>query len=530
MGTSNARDFNPRTAHRLQNPTFLEADDITGIQLGIQEEVRSAISDMKIHLSDFLQQQNETLKDEIHLNDEETRNFVNSSIQSNNQGILDYLTKHSKDMMDHLTTTLQNQFQAAVSQAIENSVKKEVQNMRDELMEVLTDKSISPRHNPHYSNTPDRTLHNPLPSIFSNPPPQNSNFSPPTFKQANIKLPTYDGTTPWSQYERLLDVIANENGWSNKVTASYLLLSLRGKSQTIIETLPVSDLTDINKLKSVLNSRFGEQQFYRVYHSQLRARVQQKNEDLKTFAEDVEKLTRLAYYNASESVKDQIGCEQFINGLNNSQIETTLRLEHFECLTSALQRALEIHAIHNIIGNKKQNQNSNYHQNNDQFGNNPNRPRNNYNNQSNPTNRRHIICSFCGYSGHYANECRKAHNPNSNPNLNKNDHQNPPTHNSNQNRNFYQRPNTNTNYENRNNQNQYLRNNQSQYSRNNQNQYPRTNLRTQIGNQQPNQRTNCFFTQDCSETDNPSTSRIFTTPSNEQNIQLPVQMDPSQLN
>lgn len=120
-------------------------------------------------------------------------------------------------------------------------------------------------------------------------------------QNSRIRPDTYDGTTPWSRYQRHFEIAALHNSWSDESKAAQLATCLRGKAQLVLEKLSTDELKNYHKIIEILRLRFNESRLSRMYFNESQARKQKRDEDYKKFAEEIERLVRLAYLNTTRS-------------------------------------------------------------------------------------------------------------------------------------------------------------------------------------------------------------------------------------
>lgn len=138
---------------------------------------------------------------------------------------------------------------------------------------------------------------------------QNSNFF--------IKSDTFDGFGSIDSDLRLFEIVANQSDWTVKDKTAHLATLLRGQAQKILECRSFEELKDFEKLKTILNNKFGYSQYLRSHFNVIQPRKQLKDESSKEYAEELEKLARYAYPNCTGISRDNLTCQHFISGLSS---------------------------------------------------------------------------------------------------------------------------------------------------------------------------------------------------------------------
>lgn len=310
------------------------------------------------------------------------------------------------NLLDEISTN-QTESQAAFIQDIRKSLREDLaahrRAAREELHTSSRFSTANPEQpptmtdNPHISNASITAANHSdnLPHIINS-----ANCSTITLNQ--IKPDTYDGTKPFIHYERHFEIAATHNKWSNEDKAAHLATCLRDKAQLVLEKLSKQDLHNYQKITEILNERFNDKHLSRMYFNELQARKQEKHEDYKTFADEIEKLVRLAYLDTPEETRDRVACLQFINGIDNAKIEFTLRSEQIESLQKAVARATELKSIHYLLNAKRKfsNTSTNRSEPNTRYFYSPkDKPYESMHSRAN------VQCFKCQIFGHYANEC-----------------------------------------------------------------------------------------------------------------------------
>jgi len=124
--------------------------------------------------------------------------------------------------------------------------------------------------------------------------------------------------------------------------SSYLAVSLRGQALTVLTNLPAEQRQDYQTLTRALQNRFGIGHQTELNRAKLRSRLRRREETLPALAEDVERLTRLAYPGAAESMISTLAKDQFIDALHDDDSRLRIRQLRPQTLQGALEIALEM--------------------------------------------------------------------------------------------------------------------------------------------------------------------------------------------
>jgi hypothetical protein len=156
-----------------------------------------------------------------------------------------------------------------------------------------------------------------------------------------VRLAPYDGTSPWDAYKAQFELLAELNSWTDAEKAMFLAINQRGSALSFLGNLPPRSRTDYAALTEALDSRFGVAHQAELNRTRLRIRRRRRDEGLPELAEDVERLTRLAYPDADRTMLELLAKDQFIDALWNDDIRLRVRQARPPTLRAALEHALE---------------------------------------------------------------------------------------------------------------------------------------------------------------------------------------------
>ena len=151
----------------------------------------------------------------------------------------------------------------------------------------------------------------------------------------------YDGSSVWEAYCTQFGLLAGLNKWTDQEKAAYLAISLRGSALTVLTNLPEEQRSDYAALCAALENRFGNTCQVELNRARLRS-MKRWEESLPELAEDVERLTRLAYPDAVEQMITVLAKDQFIDSLPEEDMRLQIRQSRPANLRQALETALEL--------------------------------------------------------------------------------------------------------------------------------------------------------------------------------------------
>ena len=165
-----------------------------------------------------------------------------------------------------------------------------------------------------------------------------------------IKPDTFDGTGNWSDYLIQFNLIADFCRWNDYEKALHLAINLRGTAQSVLADLRHDQRTKFHSLSSALAARFEPVQQSELHRVTLKTRLRHGNETLPELAQDINRLVRLAYPEATVDVREQLAKDYFVDALNNHDLEWAVLRGKPESVENALKLALEYEAF--LIGRR----------------------------------------------------------------------------------------------------------------------------------------------------------------------------------
>ena len=121
------------------------------------------------------------------------------------------------------------------------------------------------------------------------------------------KAAEYDGRGCWSDYLTQFEMVADLNGWNDEVKAMELATSLRGNAQSVLTDLSVTDRRNFGSLVTALANRFEPINQNEIYRVQLKSRQRRSGESLAELAQEVKRLIRRAYPDATSELRATLG-------------------------------------------------------------------------------------------------------------------------------------------------------------------------------------------------------------------------------
>jgi hypothetical protein len=155
-----------------------------------------------------------------------------------------------------------------------------------------------------------------------------------------VKPPKFYGLTSWGVFHCQFEAAANHNDWTPKEKTAHLLSVLPGKAAVILHSVPAK--ASYEDIVGVLQNRFGDHQLAAAYRSQLKVRVQMRDEREQEFAAAVEQLAHRALVGLPVGFIQTDTAHAFINEVPDREVKQHLLIGGDRALNEALNQALTL--------------------------------------------------------------------------------------------------------------------------------------------------------------------------------------------
>ena len=122
--------------------------------------------------------------------------------------------------------------------------------------------------------------------------------SVPLVRQAALtstKVPWFNGSTSWEQYQQVFDAIALSNGWDDATAALQLLSHLQDDALSVALLIPMPRRASRKELTDALSSHYGSPGRVANYRREFDKTVRKPGEDPSNFAITLETLAVKAF-------------------------------------------------------------------------------------------------------------------------------------------------------------------------------------------------------------------------------------------
>ena len=160
-----------------------------------------------------------------------------------------------------------------------------------------------------------------------------------------IKVAVYEGKSSFKDYLGQFELAAFANRWDKQTSAVKLACSLRGSAAAILSDLTPEMKRDYDRLVKALTERFEPENQCEIYKAQIKQRIRKRDEPLTELAQDIKRLTRMAYPSAFLDLRDTLSKDCFIEALNDADMELFICQKEPETLDDAVRIALKYEAF-----------------------------------------------------------------------------------------------------------------------------------------------------------------------------------------
>ena len=152
----------------------------------------------------------------------------------------------------------------------------------------------------------------------------------PLVRQAALtttKVPWFNGSTSWEQYQQVFDAIALSNGWGDATAALQLLSHLQGDALSVALLLPLPLRSSRKELSQALSSHYGSPGRLANYRRQFDKTERKPGEDPANFGIALETLAIKAFGDIGHTARLRLIRDRFIAGHGCCELR-----RHLDCL------------------------------------------------------------------------------------------------------------------------------------------------------------------------------------------------------
>ena len=159
-----------------------------------------------------------------------------------------------------------------------------------------------------------------------------------------IRLRTFDGSGTFETFWAHFENCASYNRWNNADKLAHLKASLVGDAGQVLWDSDPSSVNTLSKLVQLLKARFEGSRQADKHRMELRLRRRKSGETLTELHRDIRRLMALAHPSLTETAREEIACDYFVDTLDNPDFALKVRERAPATLDDALRIALQLEA------------------------------------------------------------------------------------------------------------------------------------------------------------------------------------------
>ena len=138
------------------------------------------------------------------------------------------------------------------------------------------------------------------------------------------KVPWFNGSTSWEQYQQVFDAIVLSNGWGDATTALQLLSHLQGDTLNVALLIPMPRRASRKELTDALSAHYGSPGRLANYRREFDKTVRKPGEDPSNFAIALETLPVKAFGDMRQAARLRLIRDRFIAGHGSCELRRYL--------------------------------------------------------------------------------------------------------------------------------------------------------------------------------------------------------------
>ena len=161
----------------------------------------------------------------------------------------------------------------------------------------------------------------------------------------------YTGEEEWSDWLFQFESCAALNDWDDDLKCKFIIVRLKGTAGKALSDLDTETKKDWKKLRTELGTRFDTTTRPDLYKSEFMGRKRKETESYLELGNSIRTLARKAYPSLSNSVRDELAKDQFLRGLDKTELALKVRHANPKTLDEAIRMTLEWEAVEKDVKN-----------------------------------------------------------------------------------------------------------------------------------------------------------------------------------
>lgn len=134
-------------------------------------------------------------------------------------------------------------------------------------------------------------------------------------RRKEVEARRYNGKESVEDYLLQFELTARRNQWSDEEKASALLCAMDGPARQILQEIDDPSTAEFTDVRAALLRRFGPTDLTEVHEQTLQQLKLGKTQNIREFANEVQRLTKLAYPDIIGRTRDRITVKHMVKGI-----------------------------------------------------------------------------------------------------------------------------------------------------------------------------------------------------------------------
>ncbi|VDI48101.1 Hypothetical predicted protein [Mytilus galloprovincialis] len=160
-----------------------------------------------------------------------------------------------------------------------------------------------------------------------------------------IVMPDVFTGDEWTDWLFQFESCSSLNDWNDGLKCKFIIVRLKGTAGKVLSDLDDDTKKDWTKLKAELTARFDTTTRPDLYKSEFMGRRKKPSETYLEMGNSIRTLARKAYPSLSNNVRDELAKDQFLRGLDKTELALKVRHANPKTLDEAIRMTLEWEAV-----------------------------------------------------------------------------------------------------------------------------------------------------------------------------------------
>ncbi|CAG2228923.1 unnamed protein product [Mytilus edulis] len=164
-------------------------------------------------------------------------------------------------------------------------------------------------------------------------------------KRPIVMPDVFTGEEEWTDWLFQFESCSSLNDWNDGLKCKFIIVRLKGTAGKVLSDLDDDTKKDWTKLKAELTARFDTTTRPDLYKSEFMGRRKKPSETYLEMGNSIRTLARKAYPSLSNNVRDELAKDQFLRGLDKTELALKVRHANPKTLDEAIRMTLEWEAV-----------------------------------------------------------------------------------------------------------------------------------------------------------------------------------------